>query len=299
RVVVVGSANTDLVCLLDRLPAPGETVLGGTFFEAPGGKGANQAVAAARLGAQVTFVARLGGDSYGDRALAGYQADGIDTRYIVRDPERPSGVALILVDSAGENSIAVASGANAALSPADIEAAEPAFAEANVVLMQLEIPLDTVAAAARLAKRQGRLVILNPAPSRELPEALLRDVDILTPNQTEAAQLFGALGEDDEAIAERLRTCPVPTVVLTRGRQGVLAVRPDWVQAIPAPEVSAVDTTAAGDAFNGALAACLSDGYGLCLAAERACAAGALAATRAGAQPSLPTLAELEAFLAR
>lgn len=300
RVVVVGSANTDLVCLVDRLPEPGETVLGGQFLQAAGGKGANQAVAAARLGAEVTFIARLGTDAYGDRAVAGYAADGLETRFLVRDPDRPSGVALILVDSGGENQIAVAPGANGALTPADIEAARSAFEQAQVVLLQLEIPLDAVAAAARLGHECGAKVILNPAPAppEPLPAELLGWVDVLTPNETEAARLASAAGEPPTALLHRLSQFGVESVVLTRGRAGALVSLPEGVLNIPAPVVTAVDATAAGDAFNGALAVGLAGGRPWSTAVRQACAAGALAATKAGAQPSLPTLTELQQLLA-
>ncbi len=291
RIVTVGSANCDLVCRAERLPAPGETILGGQFFQAAGGKGANQAVAAARLGGQVTFVARLGRDDYGDRAIAGYQADGLDTRFIARDDEAPSGVALILVDQTGENSIVVAPGANARLTADDVAAAGDAFTGAQVVLCQLEVPLEAVATAVRLGRQAGATVILNPAPARPLPRELLAGVDILVPNETEA-RLLGA----EESTLDRLG---VPTVVLTRGARGALLVSGGERLAVAAPLVEAVDTTAAGDAFCGALAVAVAEGRPLAEAVGRACAAGALAATVAGAQPSLPTLAQLESLLGR
>ena len=297
RVVVVGSANTDLVCLTVHLPEPGETVLGGRFAQAAGGKGANQAVAARRLGAEVWFIARLGDDAYGDAALAGYRLAGLHTDHITRDAKAPSGVALILVDSAAENVIVVAPGANETLSAEHVEAAESAFAEAAVVLLQLEVPLDTALAAARLGRDHGAQVVLNPAPMPPggLPRALLASIDVLTPNMTEASRLVDLPAEaDDEALAAALRGIGVPTVVLTRGARGALVVTPDAHFAVAPPSVEAVDTTAAGDAFNGALAVALAEGRPLLTATRRACAAGALAATRIGAQPSLPRLDELD-----
>lgn len=289
RVAVVGSANVDLVCRVERLPRPGETVTGGRFFSAAGGKGANQAVAAARLGAQVAFVARVGDDGHGREALAGYRAEGLDITRVSVDPSQPTGVALILVEAAGENVIAVASGANAGLSPADAAAAGEAIRAAQVLLLQLEVPLPTVLAAARAARAAGVTVILNPAPmpSDGLPAELLAAVDVLTPNEREAEVLGG------EAALRGLE----PTVVLTRGRRGALVVEADRVVAVPAPEVTAVDTVGAGDAFNGALAVAMAEGRPLAEAVAWACAAGALAATRSGAQPSLPTRVELTCFL--
>lgn len=300
HVVVVGSANTDLVCKVERLPAPGETVLGGRFFQAAGGKGANQAVAAARLGAHVTFVARLGNDDYAEAAVAGYQDEGIDTRYIVRDPQRASGVALILVAADGENCIAVAPGANACLAPSDLAPARAAFASADVVLVQLEIPLETVAAAVALGRECGATVILNPAPAppEGLPDRLLAQVNVLTPNQTEAALLVGQSG-DDATLARALQSLGVGTVVLTRGAEGALWVGPAGAETVAAPAVSPVDTTAAGDAFNGALAVALAERAAWSDAVAWACCAGATAATREGAQPSLPTRDEVNALFGR
>ncbi|MCC7490755.1 MAG: ribokinase [Fimbriimonadaceae bacterium] len=288
KLVVVGSANTDLVCQVPRLPQPGETVTGGTYFVAAGGKGANQAVAAARLGAAVTLVARLGDDSHGDAALAGYQTAGIDTRYLHRSPGA-SGVALILVQADGENLIAVAPGANARLTPADVASAAPAFAGAQAVLLQLEVPLPTVLAAARAGRAAGALVLLNPAPMPPdgLPPELLACCDVLTPNRGEAV----ALGGDPASLA--------PLVVVTQGAAGALVHQHGVVTAVPAPVVAAIDAVGAGDAFNGALAVGLAEGLQPLAAVRRACVAGALAATRLGAQPALPTRAEVDAWLAR
>ncbi len=300
RVVVIGSANTDFVVQVAQLPARGETVLGGRFLTARGGKGANQAVAAARLGAQVTFVARLGQDNLGREAAQAYQEEGIYTGFLAWDESEPSGVALILVDQGGENMIAVAPGANARLSPADVQAAEEAIRAAECVLLQLEIPLATVEAAVELARRYERRVILNPAPAARLPASLLNKVSLLTPNQTEAQTIAGlAAALPPEETARRLAEATgVKEIVLTLGSQGCLVASQGQAQRVPAFPVEPVDTTAAGDAFNGALAVALARGLGLLEAARFANAAGALAATRPGAQPSLPRLAEVERLIA-
>jgi ribokinase len=300
RIVVVGSANTDMIVQSDHLPQPGETVLGGQFMIAAGGKGANQAVAAARLGAQVTFVARLGTDSLGDQALAGYEAEGIDCTFIARDTQLPSGVALIFVDGAGENMIAVASGANSALAPTDVARAEATLRAADVVVAQLEIPLETVAVALDLARRHGVQIILNPAPAQPLPDTMLRGA-ILTPNEVEVARLVGIedIPDQPEEAARPLLARGARAVVVTLGKAGVLVVTHERVERVPGFAVQAVDTTAAGDAFNGGLAVALSRGESLAAAVGYASAAAALSVTRLGAQPSLPTQAEVAAFLAR
>jgi ribokinase len=303
KIVVVGSSNTDMVVKAARIPAPGETVLGGAFVMAAGGKGANQAVAAARLGAEVTLVARLGADPLGDEAIAGYQKDSILTDLIVRDPDRPTGVALILVDAHGENSITVALGANEALSPDDVERAADRIRAADAVVMQLEVPLAAVERAAAIARAAGVPVILDPAPAPDggLPEALLRNVTCLKPNESEAERLTG-ISVSDLASAERaaraLQELGPRTVIITLGSQGAIVVDEAAVHHVPAYRVPAVDTTAAGDAFTGAFATAVGAGAALVEAVRRAAAAGALAATRMGAQPSLPTQAEWEAFIA-
>ena len=297
RVVVVGSSNTDLVVRTgERLPGPGETVLGGDLLTAAGGKGANQAVAAARLGAEVTLVACLGRDDFGDRALAGLTAEGIDTDRLVRDPEAPSGTALILVNDAGENLIAVAPGANARLTPQHVSRAAPAIRSADVLLLQLEVPLDTVEAAARIAADAGVMVVLDPAPARPLDDELLRRIDLLTPNVSEAERLAGEriIGEEDvKRVAAALAARGPRQVVLTRGARGCFVHTPDSVFSLPATATEAVDTTAAGDCFNGALACALGEGAPLRQAIEFASRAAALAVSRQGAQPSLPRRSEL------
>jgi ribokinase len=299
-IVVVGSSNTDMIIKLDRIPRPGETILGGEFVTAAGGKGANQAVGAARAGGRVTFIARVGRDMFGDQAVAGFVKDGIDVRHVFRDPTAPSGVALIFVAKDGENSIAVAGGANSRLTPADVRKAAKAIAGASAVVMQLETPLETVQAAADLAARARVPVILNPAPARPLPDRLLRKVSILTPNETEAELLTGIKVNDEAAAAraaDKLRQRGVGTVILTLGARGAFIADGSGALLVAGFKVKAVDTTAAGDVFNGALAVALAEGQTLAAAARFANAAGAISVTRLGAQPSAPTRKEIEKFL--
>ena len=297
RIVVVGSANTDMVVKTERIPGPGETVIGGDFIMAAGGKGANQAVAAARLGAQVTFVACLGQDVFGDQAVAGYQREGIDTSLIVRDTDAASGVALISVDAHGENSIAVASGANARLTPADVERARDAIAHADVVLVQLEVPIESVRRAIELAHSSGTPVILNPAPAKEIEPSLLAQVSIATPNEHEIKVVVGE-SRREQAIT-RMLEAGTDTVLVTLGKQGVLWATKDGQQHIPAFAVQATDTTAAGDAFNGGLACALARGLPMTEAIRYANAVAAISVTRMGAQPSLPTADEVKTFLSQ
>jgi ribokinase len=279
NIVVVGSANTDMIIALERIPKPGETLLGGEFFSAAGGKGANQAVAAARAGGSVSLVARLGTDSFGDEALKGYLDDGINVKYVRRDPHAASGMALIFVAKGGENSIAVAGGANARLSSRDIQRAAPLLRRADVLLMQLETPLDTVQAAARRAAACGVRVILNPAPARPLPAALLRHVCVLTPNETEAEQLTGikiGSAASMHRAALKLKAAGVQTVILTLGARGAYVFSDEFTGLIPGFKVKPLDTTAAGDVFNGALAVALGEGGSLQHSVRFACAAAAL-----------------------
>jgi ribokinase len=300
-IVVVGSSNTDMVVKVPTLPASGETVLGGRFVIAAGGKGANQAVAAARLGADVTFVCRLGTDMFGERSLEGLKKDGLHTQHVVRDETSPSGVALIMVDERGENLIAVAPGANGRLSVEDVEAARNAISQAGVLLLQLEIPLDAVRRAARLGREAGAAVILNPAPARPLDDELMKEISILTPNAGEAKLLTGVEPKDPESCrraAELLRKRGVGSVVITLGKEGAFLSTRDHFELIPGRSVEAVDATAAGDAFNGALAQRLASGKDLRDAIGLANQVAALSVTRLGAQPSLPTHDELERFLA-
>lgn len=300
RVVVVGSSNTDMVLRVPRIPGPGETVLGRDFAMAGGGKGANQAVAAARAGGRVVLVARVGDDVFGERALAGFAAAGIDVRHVLRTPGAPSGVALIDVDDRGENSISVASGANALLSAADVEGAAAAIAGADLLLVQLESPLETVGAAVRLAGEKGVPVVLNPAPARPLDDGLLARVSVLTPNEHEAGLLTGVAVSDEAGArdaAARLRARGALTVVVTLGERGVYALSDGFERHLPAFRADPVDTTAAGDVFNGALAVALGEKRPLPEALRFAQAAAAISVTRPGAQPSAPTRAEIEAFL--
>ncbi len=301
-IAVVGSSNTDMVIRVDRIPRPGETILGGRFVTAAGGKGANQAVGAARAGGKVTFVARLGRDMFGDQALTGLVRDGIDVRHVSRDGAAPSGVALIFVAKSGENSIAVAGGANSRLSPADVGRARTALARAAVCVLQLETPLSTVRAAARIAAAAGACVILNPAPARPLPAGLLKTVSILTPNETEAELLTGVRVKDQASArkaAAALRARGVGTVILTLGARGALVADSGGMRTVPSFKVRAVDTTAAGDIYNGALSVALAEGAVLDRAVRFANAAAAISVTRIGAQPSAPTRREIGRFLAR
>jgi ribokinase len=300
-VLVIGSSNTDLIIKVVRIPKPGETILGGEFARAAGGKGANQAVAAARAGGAVTFVARLGRDANGDVALAGFRADGINVKHILRDANAPSGVALIFVDKNGENSIAVAPGANDKLSPADVSEARAAFHRARVVLLQLETPLPTVMAAAGLAAGAGVRVVLNPAPARSLPAQLLKHIYLLTPNESEAERLTGVAVKNEASAAkaaQKLLARGVQNVIITLGSRGAFVAGKDLRQLIPGFKVSAVDATGAGDVFNGALVVALAEGRSLLEAARFASAAAAISVTRLGAQPSAPARREIESVLA-
>jgi ribokinase len=291
KIVVVGSLNMDLVVRSPRIPRPGETIIGHALHMLPGGKGANQAVAAARLGAQVALVGRVGGDAFALPLLDNLAANRVDRTCVTQDAGEATGVALIEVDDTGQNSIVVVSGANARLSPADVEAAEATIAAAQVLLLQLESPSDTVLRAAQVAHGHGVTVILNPAPARALSAELLRTVDVLIPNESETALLTG-LPVDSLAqakvAAQALLTGGVPTVVLTLGDRGALLAQPHALAHFPAFSVTPVDTTAAGDAFVGGFAVALAEGRSPEEAIRWGNATGALAATQLGAQPSLP-----------
>lgn len=302
RILVIGSSNTDLTVALPRIPRPGETILGGKFLTGAGGKGANQAVAAARCGGEVTFIARVGHDAFGKEAIAGFHQVGINTQFIVRNDQHPSGVALIFVAADGQNSIGVASGANSFLTAADIRRAEPAFASADLLLLQLEIPLATVVAAIKLAAKHGLPVILNPAPARELPDSLLRHISIITPNEHEAELLTGTKITNDRTAARacnKLHAQGVKTVIITLGSRGAFVSDSITNRRIPGFKVKVVDTTAAGDVFNGALAVALAEGKSTTAAIQFASSAAAISVTRKGAQSAAPLRSEIGRFAAR
>jgi ribokinase len=299
-VAVVGSVNTDLVVRTPRLPAPGQTVAGSDLSTGGGGKGANQAVAAARLGAAVRFLGRVGDDAFGQAARASLAADGVDVAALLTTPGRPSGVALIVVDARGQNQIAVAPGANAGLSVDDVESAFPRLRECAVLLLQLEVPIEATTRAARLAHEAGLLVILNPAPAPAgpLPPELLAAVGLIVPNEHEAAALTGRPAVDRasaDAAARQLVELGPASAIVTLGDQGALVLEGGAATHLPAPSVDAVDTTAAGDAFCGGLAVALARGQDLVAAARFASRVAGLAVTRPGAQASMPTLADVEA----
>ncbi len=298
-ILVIGSSNTDMVVKADRLPLPGETILGGRFIMAAGGKGANQAVAAARLGADVVFIVKVGDDLFGRQAIENFKADGIVTDYVITDPVNPSGVALITVDENAENCIVVASGANAALMPADLDRAMEVIKNASLVLMQLEIPLETVKYVAGLAAQNGVKLILNPAPACAQDDELLSKISIITPNQKETEMLTGIkiTGRDSaETGAKALAAKGIETVIVTMGSEGALLLTGGQFDWIPARVVKATDTTAAGDVFNGALAVALSEGKGVKEAVVFACSAAALSVTKMGAQSSAPIRSEVDGF---
>lgn len=294
-IVIVGSLNMDLVVRAPRFPDPGETIIGSDFGTFPGGKGANQAVAAARLGAKVKMIGCVGQDAFGDQLLESIAHDGVDTTFIRRDPHHPSGVALITLDEAGQNSIVVASGANAQLKPQDISDAEAAFEGASLVLLQLESPLDAVTRAVELAKQHGLQVVLNPAPARDLPPSLLRNIDYLIPNRNELSLLAGV--EDIDTAVNLLTGLGIDHLIVTMGDEGVLVIDQGRQRHIPPYPVEVVDTTAAGDAFAGAFSVALSEGKDAFQAARWGNAAGALAVTHVGAQPSLPNREALQALM--
>jgi ribokinase len=295
QVVVLGSLNMDLVTRATRLPVAGETLIGREFSTTPGGKGANQAVAAGRLGARTAMIGCVGQDDFGRRLLAGLDADEVD-RSAVRAVPGPSGVALIVVDDEGNNGIVVVSGANSALTPADVDRQESLLAGARLVAMQLETPLVTVVHSARLARTLGRTVILNPAPAQPLPADLLANVDFLVPNEIETGTLAGMAVDSPARAMEAgraLRAKGARGVLITLGESGVVAVTSDGARHYPARRVKAVDSTAAGDTFIGGLCAALASGRALPDAIDFAQAAAAISVTRAGAQASIPYAREV------
>ena len=302
HIVIVGSLNMDLVVQVPTIPAPGETVLGNNFATIPGGKGANQAVAAARLGANVSLIGRVGADAFGEQLLANAQKEGIDVTHVGCDPNAASGVAMISVDARGQNSIAVASGANYCLTAAHVREAWAALENVDLLVMPLETPLETIETAVSLANQAGVKVILNPAPAQTLPQSILAGVDVLVPNEPETTQLTGIEIDSPESTrqaAQALLELSVGNVVLTLGSRGALVLTGEtnqFTQVEPYP-VKVVDTTAAGDAYVAGLAVALGEGKELVEAAQFANAVGALAVTKQGAQPGMPTREEVDILL--
>ena len=296
QICVVGSANVDLTFRTSRLPVPGETLAGQSLHRCMGGKGANQAVAAARLGASVTFVARVGNDSFGAEAIKAYETEGIQTQFIQQDETEPTGTAAILVDDDAENCIVVVAGANANLTPNDVRDASSVIRQSRVVLCQLETPVEAAVEAFQIAREAGAITVLTPAPANQVTDELLKLCDVCVPNRTEVAMISGEevsnLASATKATASLLDR-GVKAVALTLGSEGVLLVDDAGSTRIPASEVRAVDTTGAGDAFSGALAVYLAGGMTLADAARRAAKVAAISVTRLGTQTSFPTLHEV------
>jgi ribokinase len=296
RIIVIGSSNTDMVIKTEKLPAPGETILGGTFLMNPGGKGANQAVAAARLGGNVTFVTKTGNDMFGSEAVHLFEKEGIEAKYISKDDKNPSGVALITVDEHGENSIVVAPGSNGTLSAKDIKDEIFDTDKSDLFLMQLEIPVATVEYVAKKASGNGNRAILNPAPAQYLSDDLLGCIYLITPNETEAEIITGIKVHDvasAEMAAKKLCEKGVKNVIITLGPSGAYLLSGAQSKIIPSVPVKAVDTTAAGDVFNGAIAVAISEGMELSDAVAFANKAAAISVTRMGAQASAPYREEI------
>lgn len=299
KILVIGSSNTDMTVKSSRLPKPGETVIGDALQMGPGGKGANQAVAAKRLGGDVSFVCKVGRDMFGDNALKTYAAENLDTNDVLRS-EKPSGVALILVDDKGENCISVASGANSDITPEDIRSKADLIRSAGILVLQLELPLDAVLEAARIAHEAGVYVLLNPAPACALPDEIFRYLDLFTPNQTETELYTGihiATEDDARKAAAVLRERGVGNIIMTMGSKGSMGLTAQGDFFTPSRKVQAVDTTAAGDTFCGALAVALAEGKTLAEAAVFATAASSITVQRMGAQASIPTRAEVNEIL--
>ncbi|WP_406916540.1 ribokinase [Klebsiella oxytoca] len=300
KLVVLGSINADHILNLDAFPTPGETVTGHHYQVAFGGKGANQAVAAGRSGANISFIACTGDDDIGERVRHQLESDNIDVSPVRAVTGESTGVALIFVNAEGENTIGIHAGANAALSVAQVDAEKERIAGAQALLMQLESPLESVLAAAKIAHQNQTSVILNPAPARELPDELLTLVDIITPNETEAEKLTGVRVESDDDAAKAAKVLHdkgIGTVIITLGSRGVWASCEGEGRRVPGFKVPAVDTIAAGDTFNGALVTALLEGSELAQAIRFAHAAAAIAVTRKGAQPSVPWRKEIDEFL--
>ncbi|MGE5352090.1 MAG: ribokinase [Acidobacteriota bacterium] len=297
-VLVVGSANMDMVVVCEDFPKPGETILGRQFGMFAGGKGANQAVCSAKLGGNTFFVGKMGNDMFRDKLSLNMQTDGVRLDYLLTDQVEPTGIALITVNGYGQNEIVVVSGSNMKLSPEDIRHNENAFSQAGVVITQLEIPLETVVETARIAKKHGAIFILNPAPARRLPEELLKLVDYITPNEIELGMLSGipVLDTDSASLAsKRLIDMGVKNVIVTLGSKGALLVNDKRSELFATREVDVVDSTAAGDAFNGALAFALSEGKSVDEAIQFANIVASYSVTKLGAQTSMPTMDEIKA----
>jgi ribokinase len=297
KIVVVGSSNTDMVLKTQRFPKPGETILGGDFFVFQGGKGANQAVAAARLGGDVSFVCKVGNDSFGNDAVAGYTKDGIDTSGILKTDTAPTGVAVITINNEGENSIVVASGANALLSVDDVKNANAILENSSWLLTQLETPLPIIEFLASYAREQKKNFILNPAPAAQLPASVYDQLFLITPNETETALLTGIEVTDEETAqkaAAVFKSKGVLNVIITMGSKGAYVDADSFQGMIESVKVKAVDTTAAGDVFNGAVAVALAEGKAWKEAVEFACKAAAVSVTKMGAQTSAPTRNEIQ-----
>jgi ribokinase len=298
NILVIGSLNADLVVRAPHFPAPGETIHGENLATFPGGKGANQAVAAARLGGQVAMIGRVGMDAFGSTLIDNLNRNKVDVRRVIRDETTPTGTAVIVVDSHGQNSIVLSYGANGRVSPADIT--PDSFDDSSLLLLQFEIPIETVVHCANLARRKGLRILLNPAPALPLPDELLKAADFILPNETELSLLTGKTIGDLASIEAASRSLVVRgahNIVVTLGANGALIVNKDGSQHIPAYEIKVVDTTAAGDAFVGGLAVGMLNGKSLEDAVQYACACGALAVTKFGAQPSLPTSDDVEKLL--
>lgn len=298
HIIVLGGLNMDLVVRVPVIPKPGETITGYNFGTFPGGKGANQAVALARLGARVSMIGRTGADDFGRALRQGLLDEGINADFVREDPEHATGVALITVEDSGQNNISVASGANMQVTPAEVEAALERLAPFDLLLMPLEIPLESILTAATAVRRMGAHLALNPSPAQPLPAELVAAADVLVPNEVETAMLTGMNVSDEDGVlaaAGRLRAMGVGRVAVTLGGRGALLMdETGQVTRLPAHQVKVVDTTAAGDAFVAGLTVGLGEGMSFVEAARLASAAGALAVTRLGAQPSLPNRAEVE-----
>lgn len=302
KITVIGSSNTDLVATVPKLPSPGETVMGIDFIIAPGGKGANQAVAIARIGGDVTFIAKIGTDDNGKRSLENFKRDSINTDFVFQTDEAPSGVALIFVDKNGENMLVPVPGANGKLSPNDIDKARTAIEGAEIIVLQLEIPLETVEYAIKIAHKANVPVVLNPAPGRKLDHNLIKMVNYITPNETEAEVLTDIKVSDDhtaEKAGKELLKLGAKTAIITLGKRGAMVVTHDSCQLVPAFQVEAVDATAAGDAFTGGFAYAIATGKDIISSVRFGNAVAGLTVTKMGAQPSMPKKDELEEFLKR